>query len=74
MLFRKIFNPISTGGGDGIHYQRGFSNITKKREKVFLSNLLNFFIKKWMTICIIELEGKPLHVAMAIKGVQKLHF
>ena len=53
---------------------RGVSPALLRNKKRFSSNLLNFFIKKWMTICTIKLEGKPLHVAMAIKGVQKLHF
>ena len=47
------------------------------REKVFSSNLVTFFIKKWVTICTIKLEGRPFHAVMAtaqIKGAQKLNF
>ena len=55
----------------------GFSSITQKREKIFSSNLVNFCIDKWVTICTIKLEDRPFRVAMPIaqnKGVEKLDF
>ena len=35
-------DPISTGGGGGIHPPSGFSSITQKREILFSSNLATF--------------------------------
>ena len=71
-----MINPISMdwggGGGDGIP-SSGFSSITQKREKIFSSHLVTYFIDKWVTIFITKLEDRPFHVAMAmaqIKGVQ----
>ena len=63
---------MSTGRGSNTPL-RSFSSITQKREKVFSSNLLTFFIKKWMTICTIKLEDKPLHVAMAMAQIKEFN-
>ena len=52
----------------------GFSSITEKREKMFSSTFVTFFIDSKVTICIIKLEDRFFHAAMAMaqsKGFQK---
>ena len=65
---------LGGGGGGEIHPPSGFSSITQKREKIFSSNLVTFFIDKWVIIFTIKLEDRPFHVVMVmaqIKGAQK---
>ena len=63
-------NPISTGGWwNPPPPPRGFFNISQKRGKIFSSNLVTFFIDKWVTICTIKLEDRPFHVAMVMTQI-----
>ena len=41
-------------------------------EKDFLFKLGDLFIDKWVTICIVKLENRPFHVAMATTQVKEL--
>ena len=68
----NLINPISTGEWNPP--LSGFSSITQKRKKVFSSNLVTFFIDKWVTTCTFKLEDRLFFVVKGmaqIKGVQK---
>ena len=51
-------------------HMKDFSSNTKKREKIFSSNLATSVLDKWVTICTIKLEDKPFHDAMVTPQIE----